>query len=125
MFLPFPSSAFYIQNNYANIVGSTYIKQNTPSLCTGTLYKLTYSSKIDIVDGRPGDMTCWVRISLAEQQLVYIGPPDGDALPYTYETRETTFTYSGTRTGNILTVEFSCSASQGSYTIANVSIVGV
>ena len=122
LFLHFRS--FYVYNNNTNTVGSTYIKQNTPSLCTGTTYKLTYSSQITINGGQPG-RACSVRISLADQQLVFIGPPNGDLPPFSYQTRDTTFTYLGTRTGNVFTVEFSCNAPQGSYIIDDISLVGV
>ena len=122
-------SSFYVYNGPPpDAVGSTfvttYIKQNIPSLCTGTTYKLTYTSVMTINGGQPG-RACNVRISLADQQLVFIGPPNGDPPPFTSQTRETTFTYLGTRQGNVFTVEFSCTAPAGFYRIDDISLVGV
>lgn len=115
------SSAFYIYNNLTDTARRTFIRQNTPSLCFGTTYKLTYSSRI--TGGSPR-RPCSVRISLADQELVYIGP-NGETLPYDADTRETTFTYGGTRTGNVFTVDFSCDVPEGSYRIDDISLVGV
>ncbi|CAF9940008.1 MAG: hypothetical protein HETSPECPRED_002133 [Heterodermia speciosa] len=117
--------SFFIQNSATGATGTTTIKQSTPALCGGTTYKLTYSSQISITNGSPG-RACSVRISLADQQLVYIGPPNGDPPPFTYQVRETTFVYTGTRAGgNVFTVEFSCNAPQGFYKIDDISLVGV
>ena len=57
---------------------------------------------------------------------MFIGPPNGDPPPFSYQTRSTTFTYAGGDTGgNTLTVGFSCNAPGGSYRIDDISLVGL
>ena len=63
-----------------------------------------------------------MRISIDGQTLVFIGPPNGDRPPFETETRETTFEG---MTGQTFRVDFQCFAPGGSYTIDDISIVGI
>ncbi|KAL9039881.1 MAG: hypothetical protein Q9214_004699 [Letrouitia sp. 1 TL-2023] len=116
-------ASFFIQNGQTGLSGSTYIRQSLPALCPGRTYTLSYESQISINDGSPRQ-TCSVRIDLRDTSLVYIGPPNGDPPPFTYQTRTKEFTYTGSGGPNELKVVFSCDAPQGSYTLDNVSLVG-
>lgn len=121
----FWSSFFYIYNNSTRTGQSTSITQNTKPLCAYTTYKLSYTSKLTITGGEYMGVTCTVRISLGGLQLVFIGPPNGDPPPFDRQTRETTFTTTGSPPGNLFKVELSCGAPAGEYVIDDISIVGV
>ncbi|KAI4213317.1 MAG: hypothetical protein LQ351_004058 [Letrouitia transgressa] len=104
--------------------GRPYFKQTIPGLC-GNTYTLNYTSSLFIRDGQPYHF-CRAFIDLDDQQLVFIGGPNGDIPPWQTETRSYTFTYTGgTAPPNTLTVSFDCAtASYGSYTIDDISLVG-
>lgn len=112
-----------MQNSPTGGYGSTYIRQTIPGLCRYVTYTLTYDSQITINGGQPG-LECRVEINLNDQQLVYIGPPNGDRPPFSYQTRSYDFTYSGNQIPQALTIRFTCTAPSGMYIIDNISLVG-
>ena len=89
----------------------------------GNTYTLNYTSSLSISGGQPYHY-CRVHIDLRDQQLVFIGGPNGDIPPWQTETRSYTFTYSGTGEPEVLTVSFDCSTPGGSYVIDDISLVG-
>ncbi|KAL8949184.1 MAG: hypothetical protein Q9222_004679 [Ikaeria aurantiellina] len=114
-----------VTNGQSGASGYTSVQQPINYLCSGVEYTLTYSSQLTISGGQPG-RGCSVYYQLADQQLVYIGPPSGDIPPFNYETRSYTFTYysSGTQPRQSLTILLRCNSPAGSYRVDNVSLVG-
>ena len=131
--LVFPTLTLYsdlsVSNGPNSYGASTSLSQHIPTLCSGVQYNLTFTNQISIYGGQPY-RDCRVSWSLASTgEIVHIGAPSGEQLPFSEDTRSYVFTYNGpygsNPKGDTLEVVLSCTAPGGSYSVDDVSLVSL